>query len=249
MGWFDLLIVAVIFLISFFSAISGGIGLLTRPFLIFVGYPPEVTIGTYRVANLMPRMTGFSAILHRHGLKMDWKLALSLFFPAILGGILGAQIVTRLPADAIKKILGAFILMMGVILFFKREFGMIDRQEVATPAKNLIASIDTVIIGIISAFIGSTGILFTYMLVFLYNKSYLTAAPIRKIINFISALSSSICFIIRGVVSWKLMILILIAGIWGEFLGGRCKIRKREEWIRATTLILVFATALTLFFY
>jgi uncharacterized membrane protein YfcA len=247
MGWFDLLVTIVIFLISFFSAISGGIGLLTRPFLILAGYPPEMAIGTYRVANLMPRMTGFSAILHRHGFKTDWKLALSLFIPAIIGGVLGAQLVTRLPADAIKKILGAFILMMGVILFFKREFGMIDRQEPATPAKNMIGFIDTVIIGILSAFIGNTGILFTYMLVFLYNKSYLTAAPIRKVINFISALSSSIFFIIRGAVSWKLMILILIAGIWGEFLGSRCKIRKGEEWIRVITLVLVFAAALTLF--
>jgi hypothetical protein len=248
MSWIDIVVVFAIFLISFFSVISGGIGLLSRPILILLGFPPEIAIGTFRVANLAGRLAGFSAIMHRHAVRMDWKLAGWLFIPSLLGGIAGAEIVKLLPADAIKKVLGAFILVMGLILLMKRELGLVERHEPTTKAKNTIGFIATVIIGIIAAFIGGSGILFGYMLIFVYNKSYLSSAPVRKIANFGSTLSSAIFFIIHGFVKWKLMILILIAGVLGEYFGGKYQIKKGEEWVRTITLIIVFASGLLMLF-
>lgn len=246
--WGDLLVALAIFIISFFSVISGGIGLLTRPVLILAGLPPQIAIGTFRVANLAGRMAGFSAILQRHGVRMDWKLAFLLFVPSLIGGVAGAEIVNWLPPDAIKKVLGSFILVMGVILLMKREIGLVERHEKITPAKKLLGCIATVVIGIIAAFIGGSGILFGYMLIFVFNKSYISSAPVRKLANFGSALSSSIFFIIHGMVNWRLMLFILFAGILGEYLGGKYQIKKSEEWIRAVTLIIVFIAGLTMLF-
>lgn len=248
MSWIDLFVVIAVFIISFFSVMSGGIGLLSRPLLILVGLPPEIAIGTFRVANLVGRMGGLGALLNRHAMTMDWKLALWLFIPSLIGGVAGAELVHCLPADALKKILGAFILVMGVVLLMKKEVGLVERHEPLSKAQDTIGWISTFVIGVIAAFIGGSGILFSYMLIFVYNKSYLSSAPIRKIANLGSALSSSIFFIIHGAVSWHLVFMMMVAGILGEYFGAKYQVQKGEEWIRVVTLVLTFAGGITMLF-
>lgn len=248
MTWMDVFVFAIVFILSFCSVHNGGFGLLTRPTLILLGLPPAIAIGSFRVANLAGRMTGFSAVMQRHGMRMDWKLALWLFLPSLIGGFAGAELVRWLSPDALKKVIGAFIIVMGVVFLLKREVGLIEKHEPITKAKNAVGFVATVIVGLIAAFIGGSGVLFTYLLMFVYNKSYLSSAPIRKVANFASALSAAIFFIIYGFVKWKLVLVILIAGITGEFCGAKFQIKKGEEWIRAATACFILLTGITMLF-
>lgn len=249
MTWLDGAVFIVVFALSFGSVHNGGLGLLTRPFLILMGIPPEISIGSFRVANLAGRMAGFSILMQHHAVRMDWKLASWLFLPSLIGGFAGAELVKLLSADALKKMIGAFMLVMSIVFLLGRDVGLVERHTVITKAKNAVGFIGTIIIGLIAALIGGSGVLFTYLLLFVYNKSYFASAPVRKMANFSSALSASIFFVIYGFVKWKLMIIILIAGILGEYAGGKCSFKKGEEWIRAATLVLVIATALAMLFF
>lgn len=246
--WYELLLFLVIFVISFFSVIAGGVGLLTRPILILFGFPPEIAIGTFRVANLFSRLAGLASIIQGKSIEMDWRLAFFLFIPSLIGGFIGAEIVTTINPPSIKILLGIFVLLIGAVLLLKKDLGIISTHERMTRTKKWIGFIATVIIGILAAFVGGSGILFAYLLILNYDKSYLSSAAIRKVANFGSALSASIIFLWYGIIDWRLMILVLIADGVGEYLGGRYQLRKGVAWIRTITLVIVFACGLTMIF-
>lgn len=244
----EIVLGVIIFIVSFFSVVSGGVGLLARPILILAGFPPAIALGSFRVANLVGRIVGLGGFVQKSTLKIDWKLAFFLFIPSFIGGILGAELVTYLNADVIKAILGVFVLVMGVLLLFEKKAGLVDTEEVLTTPKKWVGFISTIFIGIIASFIGGSGFLFAYLLIFVYHKSFISAAAIRKITNVGSALSASILFIYHGDVNWRLAMILLVADGLGEYLGARYQVKKGEEWIRRISLIIIFICGIALFF-
>ena len=248
--WYELLLFLVIFIVSFFSVIAGGVGLLTRPILILFGFPPEIAIGTFRVANLFSRLAGLLSLIRgKNAVKMDWHLAFFLFIPSMIGGFIGAEIVTTVNPPLIKILLGVFVLAIGAVLLLKKDLGIVPLHHRMNRWTKWIGFISTVIIGIFAAFVGGSGILFAYLLIFNYDKSYLSSAAIRKVANFGSALSASLIFLWYGIIDWRLMVLILIADGIGEYLGGLYQLRKGTQWIRSITLIVVFVCGLAMIFY
>ncbi len=246
----DVLLFLCIFVISFFSVVAGGVGLLTRPVLILFGFPPEIAIGSFRIANLFSRLAGFSSLVQgKNRIEMDWGLALFLFIPSLIGGVIGAEIVTVINPPLIKILLGIFVIAIGAVLLIENRVGIIPTHHKETLTKKWIGVIATVVIGALAAFVGGSGILFAYLMIFLYNKSYLSSAPIRKVANFGSALSASLIFWSRGIVDWRLMVIVLIADGLGEYLGGRYQLQKGIEWIRNITLVVVFLSGVALIFY
>lgn len=247
---FDLLLFLVIFVISFFSVIAGGVGLLTRPVLILFGFPPEIAIGSFRVANMFSRLAGLGSMIQgKKAIEMDWQLAFFLFFPSLIGGFLGAEIVTLINPPLIKILLGIFVLIIGTTLLIEKDFGFSPKQHRVTLANKWIGFIATIVIGILAAFVGGSGILFAYLLILNYDKSYLASAAIRKVANFGSALSASVIFLLHGVVDWRLMLIVLIADGIGEYLGGRYQLHKGTKWIRGITLIVVFICGIGMIFF
>lgn len=249
MTWYELFLVLVIFIISFFSVVAGGVGLLARPVLILFGFPPEIAIGSFRVANLFSRLAGLASLIQGKTIEMDWRLAFFLFVPSLIGGVIGAEIVTTVNPPLIKILLGIFVLIIGMVLLIKKDLGVIPLHHRMTLWKKWIGFVSTVLIGIFASFVGGSGILFAYLLIFNYDKSYLSSAAIRKVANFGSALSASLIFMYRGIVDWRLMLLVLIADGLGEYLGGLYQLRKGTEWLRAITLIVVFVCGFAMIFY
>ena len=122
--WHELFLCVVIFIISFFSVVSGGVGLLARPVLILFGFPPEIAIGSFRIANLFSRLAGLFSLIQGKKSEMDWHLAFFLFIPSLIGGVMGAEIVTIINPPLIKILLGVVILIIGAVLWIRRDLGV-----------------------------------------------------------------------------------------------------------------------------
>ena len=132
----ELLLFAVIFVVSFFSVIAGGVGLLTRPILILFGFPPEIAIGSFRVANLFSRLAGLGSMIQgKKAVEMDWRLSFYLFIPSLIGGFIGAMIVTTINPPLIKILLGIFVLLIVSVLLIKKDIGIIPLPHRMTLTK------------------------------------------------------------------------------------------------------------------
>ncbi|MBY0530054.1 MAG: sulfite exporter TauE/SafE family protein [Rhabdochlamydiaceae bacterium] len=240
----------LIFAVAFLSVVSGGVGLLSRPILILFGFPPTIALGTFRVANLFSRIAGAVSIIEQQGAKnVDWMLALRLFVPSLIGGVIGAEIVSVIDASMLKKTLGVVTLVLGGIFLLNRNLGIVAMHHQMTLSKQIIGFFATLLIGVIAAFVGGSGILFAYLLIFNYDKSFLSSAPVRKLANFGSALSSSILFLWHGYVDWRLMLALMISDGLGEYLGGRFQMKHDAKWIRRITLVTVSACGIAMFFF
>ena len=112
---------ANLFAVSLFT-LSGGIGLVMRPIIMFLGVPPQITIATSRVSAI-PGSIVAQRVLHKSK-KIDWKLVFWLAPMHVAGGLLGIFIMTSLDDILLKKIIGVLLLLGGALIIIKRKVGL-----------------------------------------------------------------------------------------------------------------------------
>jgi len=234
----QILFAVAIFLVYFFSVISGGAGLIVRSFLIFMGLPPQVAIGTARLSHLGTKFISLTQF-HKYK-KIDWKLALILFVPSAIGGILGAQFVASVSEDLLKNLIGIVVIVLGFVLFYNKNVGVLQKEHIQTKFKIFLGFFSVIGTNIVGSVTGGSGILFSYVLIFLYGKTYITASATRKVAGYGGSISSSVFFLYYGFVNWQFVLITLIAGGLGSYFGVHYGIKRGEEWVRKLTLFVIF---------
>ncbi len=115
------LIAAILGLVSgVFSGIFGvGGGVVMIPGMVYLmKVPIKTAIGT-SLAIIVPTAIA-GAAKHTHAGNVDFKIFLLIAPLAIAGGIGGAMLAQKVPAETLKRLFGAFIICVGAHLaFFK----------------------------------------------------------------------------------------------------------------------------------
>ena len=63
--------------------------------------------------------TGASGLSHWKLGNVDRKLVLRLAVPGMIGGALGAYVLSNLPGDAIRPYVSAYLLVLGLVILWK----------------------------------------------------------------------------------------------------------------------------------
>lgn len=99
--------------ISGLFGVGGGIVMV--PVLVFLlGVPIKTAIGTSLMVIVPTAITG--SLKHFSEGNVDWKLALTLIPTAVIGGYIGAKLTKDIPAENLKRIFGAFLVVVGLRL-------------------------------------------------------------------------------------------------------------------------------------
>lgn len=108
------------------GALGMAYGLTCTSVLLASGVPPAAASAAVHAAEVFTSAaSGGSHLLHRNvDRRLFWRLAL----PGALGGILGASLLARLPADALRPWIHAYLLVMGLVVL-ARAFG----RRLSTP--------------------------------------------------------------------------------------------------------------------
>ena len=115
--------VFIICLICGFSAqmIDGTLGMAygvsCSSLLQSLGIPSAMSSFCVHTAEIFTSF--FSGISHFTMKNFDKKLFLSLIIPGVLGGILGAYILTNIDDSVISPLISAYLIIMGVIIIAK----------------------------------------------------------------------------------------------------------------------------------
>jgi uncharacterized membrane protein YfcA len=113
------------------NTIASAGSALTLPLLIFLGVPPNIANGTNRVQIAIGRFS--SIVAFQRAKAIDWRNALVLAIPALLGGCLGASVAAVLQSKYIGwAITGAVIAAFVILLTNPRR--LLQDQKVDTPA-------------------------------------------------------------------------------------------------------------------
>lgn len=94
-----------------------GGGMVLVPTMVFVFGISQHTAQGVSLVVIIP--TAAAGLWHLHKEKLvDYQIAAILSVGAIIGAIISANIVQDIPADALRKIFGLFIIVMGGRMIF-----------------------------------------------------------------------------------------------------------------------------------
>lgn len=123
------------------GALGMGFGPTSSSILLGVGLPPASVSST---VNLSKVATGIaSAIAHWRFRNIDHRLVLQLAIPGCLGSVVGVTVLSNVDGDALRPVLAALLLLIGLRILWRyrrpvtaraEEFDDLDHDPTAMPA-------------------------------------------------------------------------------------------------------------------
>ena len=99
------------------GALGMAYGVTSTTFLLSTGVPPAVASGSVHIAEIFT--TGFSGLSHFKLGNVNKALFKRLVVPGVIGGVIGAYIVTSIDANTIKPYISAYLLLIGLYILSK----------------------------------------------------------------------------------------------------------------------------------
>jgi uncharacterized membrane protein YfcA len=99
------------------GALGMAFGVISSTLLVSLGVPPAAaSAGVHAVEVFTTGASGISHTLHRN---VNWRLFRRIVIPGVIGGILGAYVLTRISADVARPFVLAYLASIGVYLLWR----------------------------------------------------------------------------------------------------------------------------------
>jgi len=110
------------------GALGMAFGQVSSTILISIGVPPAAaSAGVHTAETFTTAVSGISHVAHRN---VDWKLFFRIVIPGIIGGILGAYVLTTIDASIARPLVLAYLSALGIYLFYR---GVMHRHTERQP--------------------------------------------------------------------------------------------------------------------
>ncbi len=128
------------------GALGMAFGVICNTLLVAVlGVPPATASARIHVVEIFT--TGASGLSHLFHRNIDWPLFFRLLVPGVIGGVLGAYVLSSLHADSVKPFVLAYLVAIGIWLLIR---GLLYPPKFAKP--KVIAPL-----GLIGGFLDAAG--------------------------------------------------------------------------------------------
>ena len=99
------------------GALGMAFGVISTTLLISLGMPPAAaSAGVHTVETFTTGTSGISHILHKN---VDWKLFGRVAIPGMVGGVLGAYVLSSIDAAVVKPFVLAYLAVIGALLLWR----------------------------------------------------------------------------------------------------------------------------------
>ena len=99
------------------GALGMAFGVISNTLLLSLGVPPAAaSAGVHTVETFTTAVSGISHALQRN---VDWRLFLRLMIPGVIGGALGAYVLSNIHADIAKPFILTYLAVIGVVLIYR----------------------------------------------------------------------------------------------------------------------------------
>jgi uncharacterized protein len=115
------------------GALGMAYGVTSTSFLLATGVPPAAASASVHLAEVFT--TGFSGLSHWKLGNVNKALFKRLVIPGVIGGVLGAYIVTSIDGKVIRPYISTYLLLMGIYILVKA----FRRITIATEPPKFIA--------------------------------------------------------------------------------------------------------------
>jgi uncharacterized membrane protein YfcA len=99
------------------GALGMAFGVISTTLLVSMGVPPAAaSAGVHTVESFTTGVSGISHALHRN---IDWRLFARIVVPGIIGGVLGAYVLTQVSAETARPIVLTYLAGIGLYLLWR----------------------------------------------------------------------------------------------------------------------------------
>lgn len=228
------------FAAGFINTLAGSGSLITLPILILLGLPANVANGTNRVGVLMQSVVAVATF--RRGRALDATGAWLLVAPAVLGSVLGAQLAVDLDEILLRRIIGALMIALLVVMFVRPERWL----AVAGPrrARPWLEVPLFFAIGVYGGFIqAGVGIFLIAGLVLGAGFNLVGANAVKNAIVLAFTAAALVVFVANGQVHWLLGLLLAAGQGAGAWVGARLAVRRGARFVRWVVVVIVVLSA------
>jgi uncharacterized protein len=127
------------------GALGMAYGVISSTLLLALGVPPAAASAGTHVAETFT--TGVSAISHTYHRNVDWKLFSRLVIPGVIGGILGAYLLSNITGDWVKPVIQTYLALIGIFLIYR---GFVHTPKTSDP--RIVAPL-----GLVGGFLDASG--------------------------------------------------------------------------------------------
>jgi hypothetical protein len=237
------ILVTIFFLTSIISVVTGSTSLITVPAMFQFGIEPRTALATNMLALTFMSVGGTLPFLGKSAI--DLHRVPRMIVLTLVGSLLGALLVLIVPSKALLPIIS--ILMIAVVVFSiaKGDAGVVQASGKPSRVMEFGGYMATFMLGIYGGFFsGGYVTLLTASYVTLFRMTFVEAIATTKLINVFSSLVATIVFIVRGLVDYKLGIILSITMFIGGIIGSHFALKLSNIWLRRIFLITVITLAL-----
>jgi uncharacterized membrane protein YfcA len=110
------------------GALGMAFGQISSTILISLGVPPAAaSAGVHTAETFTTAVSGISHVAHGN---VDWRLFFRIVIPGVIGGVLGAYILTQVDASTAKPLVLTYLAALGLYLFYR---GVMHRHTERRP--------------------------------------------------------------------------------------------------------------------
>lgn len=110
------------------GALGMAFGLVSSSVLLSMGLPPAAVSASVHTAEVFT--TGASGVSHLAMGNVDKRLFFRLAIPGMAGGIIGAYVLTRIPGEAIRPVIYAYLLLLSLLILLRAAGRLKPKREV-----------------------------------------------------------------------------------------------------------------------
>lgn len=219
------------------GALGMAYGVSSTTFLLSTGVGPAMASASVHMAEVFTTLV--SGISHLRFGNVDRSLFRRLVIPGVLGGVLGAYVLSELPGDKIKPYVAIYLLLMGLRILWK---AMRRRSESARRVKHVFP------LGLMGGFFdaiggGGWGPIVTSTLVANGHNPRISVGSVN-LAEFFVTFSQSVVFLITiQLTNWEIIAGLIIGGVIAAPLAALVchKLSPRKLMVAVGMLIVVLS--------
>jgi len=99
------------------GALGMAFGQISSTILISIGVPPAAaSAGVHTAETFTTAVSGVSHVAHKN---VDWRLFFRIVIPGVIGGVLGAYVLTQISAGTARPFVLSYLTALGIYLFYR----------------------------------------------------------------------------------------------------------------------------------
>jgi uncharacterized membrane protein YfcA len=236
------ILIAIFFLTSVLSVVTGSTSLITVPVMISLGIEAHVAVATNMLALTFMSIGGSVPFVRSGSIRRTYLPASILL--TIAGSVLGAFLLLAIPVRALRLTVAITMIMVTVFTLLKGGLGLSTTEARVSRRTAMAGYLVTFLLAVYGGFFsGGYVTMLTAAFVVLFGMTFLQAVATTKVLNIFSSAVATALFLWRGIVDVKLGIILGAAMFLGALLGGRIALQLSAVWLRRIFITAVLGLA------